>query len=195
MMPSEHPPPHEGGARHTPGASTPAPSTADELLDKINGLVQALAADYVSTSSWSEILEKFRGQEGDFHPQIKRLPHAAAELLEDLHVTVDKVKLSTPKWTMAQKEAALARGPHQSSDAHTAFLHSEFFAMIQKKHLILLPAALVTTEEELGISPLGVLPQQDRRIRSIIDYTFYCINEETVVMAPPESMQFGKALW
>jgi hypothetical protein len=43
------------------------------------------------------------------------------------------------------------------------------------------------TQEELRLSPLGVLPQRGRRLRSIIDYTFYRINEE--------AMQFGKALW
>jgi hypothetical protein len=43
--------------------------------------------------------------------------------------------------------------------------------------------------------PLGVLPQRDRRPRSIIVYTFYRVNEDTVVMALPEAMQFGKALW
>jgi hypothetical protein len=67
-------------------------------------------------------VEKFWGQEGDFHHQYKRPPHATVELLEDLRVTGAKVTLSTPKWTMAQKEAALAQGPHQSANAHTAFL-------------------------------------------------------------------------
>jgi hypothetical protein len=92
-------------------------------------------------------------------------------------------------------EAALNQGPHQSSTAYTAFLRGEFSVMIRKKQWILLPAALVMTEEELRLSPLRVLPQQDRRPRSIINYTFYLINEDTVVMAPPEAMQFGKELW
>jgi hypothetical protein len=96
---------------------------------------------------------------------------------------------------MAQKEAALKRGAHQSAKTHTTFLRGEFADMIRKKQWILLPADLVMTQEDLRISPLGVLPQRDRRPRSIIDYTFYRINEDTVVMAPPEVMQFGKALW
>jgi hypothetical protein len=79
--------------------------------------------------------------------------------------------------------------------AHINFLRGEFADMIQKKQWIMLPAALVITQEELRLSPLGVLPQRDRTPRSIIDYTFYRINEDTVVMAPPEAMQFGKALW
>jgi hypothetical protein len=75
-------------------------------------------------------LENFRGQEGDFHPQVKRVPHAAAELLADLRATGAKVELSTPQWTMAHKEASLVCGPHQPANAHTAFLRGEFTAMI-----------------------------------------------------------------
>ena len=43
-------------------------------------------------------------------------------------------------------------------------------------------------------SPLGVVPQRDRRPRLIVDYTFSNVNEETVPLAPREAMQFGKAL-
>jgi hypothetical protein len=54
---------------------------------------------------------------------------------------------------------------------------------------------VVLTEEELRFSPLGVLPQRDRQPRSIIDYSFSRINDDMVLMAPPEAMQFGKTLW
>jgi hypothetical protein len=108
---AERAPPREGGATYMSDASTPSPSTVDEPPDDINGLVQALALDYVSACSWTYFVEKFRGKEGDLHPQVKRLPRAVADFLEDLRVTGAKVTLSTPKWKMAQKEAALARGP------------------------------------------------------------------------------------
>jgi hypothetical protein len=39
-----------------------------------------------------------------------------------------------------------------------------------------------------------VVPQRDRRPRLIVDYTFSGVNPETVKMAPPEAMQFGKTL-
>ena len=44
------------------------------------------------------------------------------------------------------------------------------------------------------ISPLGVVPQRDRRPRLIVDYSFSNFNEETVPLAPIEFMQFGRAL-
>jgi hypothetical protein len=158
-------------------------------------MVQRLAADYESAASWTEFVENFRGRKGDFHPQVKRIPHGTATLLENMRRNGASVQLSTPKWTMAQKEAALERGARQSANAHITFMRGEFADMIRKKQWILLPAALVMTQEELRLSPLGVIPERDRRPRSIIDYTFYRVNEDTVVMAPPEAMQFGKALW
>jgi hypothetical protein len=118
------------------------------------------------------------------HPTVKHLPHAAAGLLDDFQFDGARVKLSAPQWSHVQKEAALKRGPHQSTKAHMGVLRGEFAAMIQKKQWILLSASLVMTEEELRLSPLGFLPQREWRPRSIIDYMFYLINEDTVVIPP-----------
>jgi hypothetical protein len=96
---------------------------------------------------------------------------------------------------MHQKQEALKRGTHQSANVHNAFLKGEFAAIIKKKQWILLPAKLVLKEAELRLIPLGVLLQRGRHPRSIIDYSLYRINDDTVLMAPPEAMQFGKARW
>jgi hypothetical protein len=39
-----------------------------------------------------------------------------------------------------------------------------------------------------------VVPQRDRRPRTIVDYTFSFVNAETAPLAPLGSMQFGHAL-
>jgi hypothetical protein len=78
---------------------------------------------------------------------------------------------------------------------HNEFLRGEFATMIRKKQWVLLPKKMILTEAELWLSPLGVLPQRDIRPRSIIDYSFYRINDDTVLVAPLETMQFGKLLW
>jgi hypothetical protein len=41
---------------------------------------------------------------------------------------------------------------------------------------------------------MGVVPQRARRPRIIVNYSFYSLNNETIKMAPRESMQFGKPL-
>jgi hypothetical protein len=104
------------------------------------------------------------------------------------------VGLKKGKWTRAQKLDALERGSHQSACQHSDFLCEEFVDMIQKGHWVLLPAHMVLDEENLRISPLAVVPQRDRRPRTICHYTFFSVNLDTIPLAPSESMQFGKAL-
>ena len=52
----------------------------------------------------------------------------------------------------------------------------------------------VTSLPHLRLSPLGVVPQHDRRPRLIVDYSDSGLNDDTVPMAPKEAMQFGRAL-
>ena len=76
----------------------------------------------------------------------------------------------------------------------SAFLRDELADMVEAGHWLVLPYSAVRHATDLRISPLGVVPQRDRRPRPIVDYTFSGVNEATVKLAPPESMQFGKAL-
>jgi hypothetical protein len=57
-----------------------------------------------------------------------------------------------------------------------------------------LPYQAVRHLPNLRILPLGVVPQRERRPCLIADYTFLGVNRETVRLAPPEAMQFGRAL-
>ena len=97
-------------------------------------------------------------------------------------------------WTTARKHTATRRGSHKSAKDNIAFLREEFAAMLLKKHWTILPAALVSELPNLRLSPLGVVPQHDRRPRTIVDYTFSSVNEDTIIDAPTESMQFGRTL-
>ena len=58
----------------------------------------------------------------------------------------------------------------------------------------MLPLSAILKLPGVRLSPLGVVPQQDRRLRLIVDYTYSGVNQDTVKMAPPEAMQFGRAL-
>ena len=46
----------------------------------------------------------------------------------------------------------------------------------------------------LRISPPGVVPQRDRRLCWICDYTWSEVNKDSLPLAPLEAMQFGHAL-
>ena len=101
---------------------------------------------------------------------------------------------ATKPWDREAISIALARGSHQSALGHLEFLRDEMADMIDQGYWVILPYSAVLHLPNLRLSPLGVVPQRDRRPRVIVDYTFWGINEETVPLAPTESMQFGRAL-
>jgi hypothetical protein len=86
------------------------------------------------------------------------------------------------------------RGAHQSAKVHREFLYEEMADMVDKAQWIVLPYSLVDHYPELRISPIGVIPQHERRPRTIVDYTFLGVNADTVPLCAPEAMQFGRAL-
>jgi hypothetical protein len=81
-----------------------------------------------------------------------------------------------------------------SNVAPTDFLRQEFVSMINKGQWTVLPARLVSHMRNLTVSPVEVFPQRDRGPRTIVDYSFCDVNEDTAPWAPTESMQFGRAL-
>jgi hypothetical protein len=108
------------------------------------------------------------------------------------------VVLATEPWTGPLKDERFQRGPHKSAEEHIEFLQEEYLDFCQKGFWMLLPYDQVRDLPGLRLSPLGVVPQRDRRPRVIVDYSYYGINKETVKLSPLESMQFGKAnerLW
>jgi hypothetical protein len=104
------------------------------------------------------------------------------------------VLLSTKPWDPSRIEAAMRRGPHKSAKEHRDFLQTEMADMIEKDQWVVLPYSQVKSLPNLRISPIGVVPQRDRRPRTIVDYSYSNVNQETCPIAPVEAMQFGTAL-
>ena len=102
--------------------------------------------------------------------------------------------MSTERWSKDRLDAAVARGPHQSAHQHLQFLREEFGDMLRKGQWMVLPYNAVRNMPNLRLSPIGVVPQRERRPRTIVDYTFFGVNDETLPLTAPESMQFGKTL-
>jgi hypothetical protein len=63
--------------------------------------------------------------------------------------------------------------------------------MMRKCQCTLLPASLACKLKGLHISPIGMVPQRNRHPHTIVDYSFYNLNDDTALVAPNESMQFG----
>ena len=142
---------------------------------------------------WHATIVKLRGR-SNLHPHVRDLSHPAAPLLDRMRRNGVPVVIRSPPWTPSMKQARFARGPHKSARDYAEFLAAEFLDFCRKGYWTLLPYELVKDIPELRISPIGVVPQRERRPRVIVDYSYYGVNRDTVKLAPQESMQFGKAL-
>jgi hypothetical protein len=165
------------------------PTERDELDDLVREAVETLK----QSSSREDFLGRSQSPEGDLHPDVEKLPHRAAHLLSRRVSGAPIVTKSAP-WTRQQKRDALRRGPPQSARQYVDFLRKEYVDMIRKGQLVLLPARLILGEKNLKLSPLGVVPQRDRRTRTISEYSFVGVNDDTIPLLPSEAMQFGRAL-
>jgi hypothetical protein len=122
------------------------------------------------------------------------MQHPATHLLRRLGRSGAPVVLTTPPWPDQQKDAAVARGPHSSAHDFADFLREELADMVDKGTWLVLPYSQLRHLRDLRISPMGVVPQHERRPRPIVDYSFSAVNRDTAPLSPAEAMQFGRTL-
>jgi hypothetical protein len=125
---------------------------------------------------------------------MHHLKHPAIPLLSSYANNGVPVLLKSEPWSLEQKDAAMKRGCHQAALEYTSFLRDEMAAMRRKGMIIVLPYELSREHPSLCISPIGCIPQRDRRPRMINDYSFYFVNQNSQKLAPPEAMKWGKTL-
>ena len=131
-------------------------------------------------------LRRGRGDLTDF----SKITHKAKRLLQHLKSRGAPVPLATLPWTTEQCQEAIERGPHHSAYEHQKFLQTEIAAMIEAAQWLLLPADLALQLPNLRVSPMGVVPQQSRQPRTIVDYTWAGINAETLDWHPVRYFSF-----
>ena len=151
------------------------------------------AARLSSGVSFEQLCREVRGP-SDIATGVQHLPHKAARLLSHIGRRGCNVPLSSPPWTTTQNDAAIERGPHNSAHEHLEFLETEFVEMFQRGQWLLVPYKSVRGLKHLRLSPLGCIPQRNRRPRTIVDYSFYGMNAETLRLGPQDAMQFGRTL-
>ena len=147
----------------------------------------------LKTHGWDRLVRDNR-TDADLPKEVAQVPHAACGLLQHLRRFNAPCKMTTKPWTQQQKDQAAERGPHRSALEYQEFLAGDMLEMVEKGQWMLLPYDAVQYLRNLRLSPIGVVPQKERRPRPIVDYTFSGVNQETVSLAPREAMQFGKAL-
>ena len=162
-------------------------------LDRLDAHIEHAAAAFKASGSWGDFVRSIRGR-GDLHPDVGTLPHPAAHLLSRFQKCGTPAIIQSSPWTPERIEAALKRGPHQSSARGIEFLRNEYADMMDKQQWTVLPAHLVQSLFGLRLSPIGLVPQRGRRDRMISDYTYFGVNAETLQLAPLDAMQFGRTL-
>lgn len=164
-----------------------------ERSDTLRKLVTGYAKTF-RTLPWPLFVRSVRGRPC-LAEHVQALPHrAATELLENLRADGAPVEFTTAEWSQDRKDAAMERGSHASAQNYLGFVEHEMVDFIYKGFWVVLPYDVVKHLPNLRLSPLGVVPQRDRRPRLIVDYTFSGVNQETRKLAPREAMQFGRAL-
>jgi hypothetical protein len=164
------------------------------LPDELGKLIQEVTLCFCKSSSWSEFIRQERGP-SELQPNLHlKLQHPAAPLLHRLSKHGVPLLRHSKPWSQERRNAAMQRGSHQSAHQHYHFLREEMANMIKQKHWIILPYKYVHILPYLCISPMGVVPQRDRRSRTIVDYSFSGLNQDTMALSPFEAMQFGHSL-
>ena len=164
------------------------PSRSDKLGKHI-----ATHIDIVRAHGLDHLLQSLVGT-GDWGDLHLTTAHAAHRLLRQYRSKGTPVTLADPPWSSQQLRSAIIRGPHKSSYEHIEFLREDMADMIDKGFWTVLPYELVAATPGLRLSPIGVVPQRNRRPRPIVDYTYSNVNQVTQPNAPPEAMQFGRTL-
>ncbi len=189
------PPPHPLPRPPTHRESHRALLQEDEL-----GKTIAHYVSMIESAGWPHFLRSLRGRR-----DLRITPHVwhhhpAAPLLSRLQHVGAPVIMRTKPWSSAVLNARVKRGSHQSCQEHLDFLREELLDFTQKGFWLVLPYSTVRTLQAQGhllglrVSPMGVVPQRNRRPRLIVDLTFYDINADTLSLAPKEAMQFGRTL-
>ena len=161
---------------------------------ELGKLVSKLTSQFLASGcSWSRFVTQARHR-ACLDEHVGSLPHSAAAYLHQLRSQGAPVRCTSPAWTQQWKDDSMQRGPHPSTAPYLHFVEEDMADMIRKGYWVVLPYHLVRHLPNLRISPMGAVPQRERRPRIIVDYSFSNVNQEVAKGAPPEAMQLGRAL-
>jgi hypothetical protein len=184
---------HEYNSKRLGESSRETFHTPALLQDSLGKLVSRAITALRQHESLEQYLRSLQPH-NDIHPLVQQIPHPAASLLHGLHTSGASAHLSDSPWSTQHKIDSITRGPHHSATEYSDFLRVEFTDMVHKGYWTVLPASVISHHQDLRLSPLGVVPQHDRRPRIICDYTYSGVNDATQHTGPQEAMRFGQTL-
>ena len=175
-----------------PGSKKKRPRLEEVEPDRLSQYIER-DASLVARHGFATFVQERRGRD-DFGKLRMAQHHPAGRLLRNYKARGAPVVLSTAPWTTEQQDQALDRGSHKSAEDHIEFLRTEMADMVEKSQWTVLPLSEARKLKGLRLSPLGVVPQANRRPRTIVDYSFNGVNADTQPIVAKDAMQFGRAL-
>jgi len=157
------------------------------------GKLAAINAERIVTIGWDRFFAELRRVKC-LHDAFAAWTHPHSTSLRQFIRLGAPCINKAPPWSLAHKDANMRRGSHPSAKHLFAdFLQEEMLDMTARKYWTVVPYHSVRRLPGLKISPAGVVPQRNRRPRTIIDYTFSGVGPSTLQVASPHAMQFGRA--
>lgn len=177
--------------------SSPAVDSIQLRNDRLGTLVRQLTSAYSSSQSWDSFVNELRGP-SYLAAELEQVQHPATPLLLDWRDKGVPVRTTSEPWSESQKDACILRGCHKSAKDHSRFLREEMAEFVESKFWAVLPYSVIR-HLPLMLSPAAVKDERDRKPRLIIDHSWPwlgwpSVNDVTIPHAPPEAMQFGRAL-
>ena len=146
-------------------------NVAQHKIDDLGEFILRDTKYFKEDGTWNGLFNSCKGPT-NFHKNLKHLQHSASRLLHKFSKSGVPVLLKTRPWTLKEKDLAMARGNHLSARQFTEFLRIEMGDMRKKGIFIVIPYDLVRHLDGLRLFPMGVVPQRNRRPRTIIDYSY-----------------------
>jgi hypothetical protein len=166
----------------------------ESVSDELGAIIDVAIDSFNQSSSWEEFVSKSR-HTCVIAPGVQHIDHPAATILHQYKKFLVTVIMKTAQWPAAKIDNTIKRGPHKSVLKELLFLWQEFAAMMRKGQSTVLPDPTLSRNlKGIRISPVGIVPQRNRRPHTIVDYSLYDVNDDTAPIAPGQSMQFGRAL-
>jgi hypothetical protein len=163
------------------------------VSDELGMFIDVAVDLFNQSSSWEKFVSKSR-HTCNIAPGVKHIYHPAATILHQYKKSGVPVIMNISQWPAAKIDSTIKHGPYTSALKELLFLRQEFAAMMRKVQWTVLPASLARKLKGIRISPVGIVPQRDRRPRTIVDYSFYDVNDDNVTIAPGQSVKLGSAL-
>ena len=142
----------------------------------------------LSQVGWRKLAKKRQGCSA-ISDDLGALPHKAARYLNYLRQLGTPVHWSAPPKSPDDLQTAVNQEPHPLAVAHQEFLWEESLEMCKRRHTMVLPFSAVKHLRGVQVSPPGVVPQANRRPRTVADLTFWGVNASTVASLTPQKVR------